>query len=118
MLPILKYNSDEIAINVEISKTLISQMLGLMFRTHLPADYAMIFVMKKPSSVGIHMLFMCFPVDIIFLNEKKKIVGLADLKPWTGHRYMKNIKYVIETKSGAIERYKISIGGQMEFLDI
>jgi len=115
MFPILKYNSDEIARNVEISRTLIGQMLGLMFRTHLPGDYAMIFMMKKPSSVGIHMLFMRFPIDVIFLNEEKKIVGLANLKPWTGHKSMKNTKYVIETNPGTIERYNISIGGQMEF---
>jgi uncharacterized membrane protein (UPF0127 family) len=115
MFPILRYNSDEIARNVEISRTMISQVLGLMFRTHLPDDYAMIFVMKKPSSIGIHMLFMSFPIDVIFLNEEKKIMGLAHLKPWTGHKSMKNIKYIIETNPGAIERYKISIGGQMEF---
>lgn len=90
-------------------------MLGLMFRSHIPADYAMIFVMKKPASLGIHMLFMRFPIDVIFLNEEKIIVAMAHLKPWIGHIAMKNIKYIIETNPGAIERYGLSIGGQMEF---
>lgn len=95
-----------------------SQMLGLMFRARIPADYAMIFVMKKPASVGIHMLFMRFPIDVIFLTEEKIIVAMAHLKPWTGHKAMKNIKYIIETNPGAIERYGLSIGGQMGFEDI
>ncbi len=93
-------------------------MLGLMFRSHIPDNYAMIFILKKPSSIGIHMLFMRFPIDVIFLNGEKRIGGLAHLKPWTGHEAMKNIKYVIETNPGAIEKYKLSIGGQMEFEDI
>lgn len=115
MPPILKYDNFKIAKNIEVCRTLISQMIGLMFRSHIPADYAMIFVMKKPASIGIHMLFMRFPIDVIFLNEKKIIVAMAHLKPWTGHKAMKNIKYIIETNPGAIERYKLSIGGQMEF---
>jgi len=115
MLQILKYNRFEIAKNIEICRTLPSQMIGLMFRSNIPADYAMIFVMKKPASVGIHMLFMRFPIDVIFLNEKMIIVAMAHLKPWTGHKAMNKIKYIIETNPGTIERYKLSIGGKMEF---
>jgi uncharacterized membrane protein (UPF0127 family) len=115
MPPILKYNSFKIAKNIEVCRTLTSQIMGLMFREHIPADYAMVFLMKKPASVGIHMLFVRFPIDVIFLNEEKIIVALVHLKPWTGHKSMKNIKYIIETNPGAIEKYKLCIGGQMEF---
>lgn len=93
-------------------------MIGLMTRSSIPSDYAMIFVMKKPSSVGIHMLFMRFSIDVIFINEEKKIIGLSHLEPWTGHSSMKNVKYVIETNPGAIEKYKLSIDGKMEFEDV
>ncbi|VVB86440.1 putative ACR [uncultured archaeon] len=115
MVPVLRSNSFEIAKNIEICRTLTSQTLGLMFRSQIPDNYAMIFVMKKPSSAGIHMLFMRFPIDVIFLDEEKTIIGLAHLKPWTGHKAMKKIKYIIETNPGAIEKYKLSIGGKMEF---
>lgn len=115
MHPVIKYNSLEMAKNIEVCRTLTSQMFGLMFRSRIPADYAMIFVMKKPTSIGIHMLFMRFPIDVIFLNEEKIIVAMAHLLPWTGHKAMKNIKYIIETNPGAIERYGFSIGGQILF---
>ncbi|MDD5615805.1 MAG: DUF192 domain-containing protein [Candidatus Methanoperedens sp.] len=118
MLHTIKYNSLEIARNIETCRTKISQMFGLMFRSSIPSDYATIFVMKKPSSVGIHMLFMRFPIDVIFLDEEKNIIGLSHLKPWTGHSSMKNVKYVIETNPGAIGKYKLSIGGKMEFEDV
>ncbi|MBU4373188.1 MAG: DUF192 domain-containing protein [Candidatus Methanoperedenaceae archaeon] len=118
MLPVLKYNGKEIAKNIEFANTKLHQMLGLMFRKSIPPDYSMIFILKKTSYVNVHMLFMRFPIDVIFLDEEKKIAGLARLNLWAGFKAMKNIKYVLEMKSETIERYNLSIGGQMEFEEI
>ncbi len=115
MLPVLKYNGIEIARTVELSMTVLSQAVGLMFRKSIPSDYSMIFVLEKPSSVSIHMLFVFFPIDVIFLDEEKRIKGLSHLKPWLGFKTMKDVKYVIEMKAGTIEKFNISAGGQMEF---
>ncbi|MCZ7405341.1 MAG: DUF192 domain-containing protein, partial [Candidatus Methanoperedens sp.] len=84
-------------------------------RKNIPSDYSMIFILKKPSSVSIHMLFVFFPIDVIFLDEEKRIKGLSTLKPWLGFKTMKNVRYVIEMKAGTIEKFNISAGGQMEF---
>ncbi|VVB84896.1 putative ACR [uncultured archaeon] len=115
---VLKYNDVEIATEIEFARTILSQVKGLMFRKSIPPGFAMIFEMKKPSSVNVHMLFMRFPIDIIFLNEEKKTTGLYRLNPWSGYKAMADIKYVIEMNAGTIEKYKLSIGGQMEFDDI
>jgi len=115
MLPILKYNGVEIAKNIEFAKNIFSQMMGLMFRKDIPSDCAMIFVLKNPSSVNVHMFFVFFPISVIFLDEKKNISGLARLEPWTGYKAMKNIKYIIEMNEDAIKKNKLSIGGQMDF---
>lgn len=118
MLSVLKYNGIEIAKNLEFAKTKLSQMLGLMFRKNIPSEYSMIFILEKPSSVNVHMLFMRFPIDVIFLNEDKKVSGLSQLNPWLGYKAMKGIRYVLEMKAGTIERYNLSTGGQMEFEEI
>jgi uncharacterized membrane protein (UPF0127 family) len=115
MLPVLKYNGVEIAKNIEFAKNILSQMIGLMFRKNIPFDYAMIFVLKKPSSVDVHMFFVFFPISVIFLDEKKKISGLAVLNPWIGYKAMKNIKYVIEMNEDAIKKNKLAIGERMDF---
>ncbi len=115
MLPLLKYNGTEIAKNIEFAKNILSHMTGLMFRKNIPSDYAMIFVLRKPSSVNVHMLFVFFPISVIFLDEKKNISGLARLNPWTGYKAMKNIKYIIEMNEDAIKKNKLTIGGQMDF---
>jgi uncharacterized membrane protein (UPF0127 family) len=115
MAPILKYKGSVIAKNIEFARTLASKIKGLMFRKSIPDDYAMIFTFERPTSIDVHMLFVFFPLDIIFLDNDKKISGYARLKPWLGYKVMKNIKYLIEMKAGTIEKYSISIGRQMEF---
>lgn len=108
----------EVAKKIEFARGIFEQTLGLMFRRNIPADYAMIFVLKEPSPVNIHMLFVFFPIDVIFLNSEKKITGLSYLKPWAGYKSMKDIRYIIEMKKGSIEKNKFSVGEQMDFEDI
>ena len=44
------------------------------------------------------MLFVFFPIDLIFLNDEKKVMGFSRLKPWIGFKAMEDIKYVLEMK--------------------
>ncbi len=74
MLPVLKYNGVVIAKNIEFARTMLTQSLGLMFRKSMPHGFSMIFIFKKPSRVNIHMLFVFFQIDVIFLNEEKKVI--------------------------------------------
>jgi uncharacterized membrane protein (UPF0127 family) len=115
MFSVLKYNGLEIAKNIECARTTLSQSLGLMFRRNILPGYSMIFFLKKPSKVNVHMLFVFFPIDVIFLDENKKIKGFSRLKPWVGYKAMEDIKYVIEMKAGTIDTFHLSVGGQMEF---
>jgi uncharacterized membrane protein (UPF0127 family) len=117
MLSVLKYNGIEIAKNIDFARTMFSQVMGLMFRKSIPYDYSMIFILKKPSQVGIHMLFVFFPIEVIFLNEEKKIRGLFRLRPWVGYKAMEDIKYIIEMKAGTIEMFHLCTGEEMEFDD-
>lgn len=115
MLPVLKYDGVVLANNIEFARTMAKQALGLMLRKSIPPDYSMIFILKKPSRVNVHMLFVFFPIDVIFLNSEKKVMGFSGLKPWVGYKAMKDIRYVLEMKAGTIEKSSMSIGGQMEF---
>lgn len=115
MLPVLKYNGMVIAKNLEFARTIMTQTIGLMFRKNIPSDYSMIFILKKPSSVSFHMLFVFFRIDVIFLDEKKKVMGFSQLRPWIGYKSMKDIKYILEMKAGTIDIFNIAVGGQMEF---
>jgi len=112
---VLIYNSTPIANEISYAKNIFSQMLGLMLHKSIPWDFALIFVLKRPCTVRIHMLFMLFTIDVIFLDENKKILGTAILKPWTGHKRMKGVKYIIEMTRGTVERFNLIPGEQLTF---
>lgn len=112
---ILKHNGKTLASQVVFAKNIFSQMLGLMFRKNISQEFAMIFMLKKPNTMGVHMLFMRFPIDTIFLDEDKKIVGIETLKPWVGHKRMKRVKYLIELNKGIAKQFGLKIGDIISF---
>ena len=61
------------------------------------------------------MFFMRFPLDIIFLDEDKKIVDMVSIKPWKTYTPKAPSKYVIELEEGSINKYKLEIGHEMDF---
>ncbi|SFM46442.1 DUF192 domain-containing protein [Methanolobus profundi] len=113
---ILKSNGKEIATDVDFACTLLSQARGLMFSRRIPEDYALVFVMKKVQKVSLHMLFVNYPIDVIYLDEQKKVVKTDSLKPWIGGSSSgKKIKYVIETSHGKNHRTGIKTGDVLKF---
>ncbi len=115
ILMVLIYNGTPIANEISYAKNIFSQMPGLMLHRSISGDFALIFVLKRPGTVGVHMLFMRFPIDVIFLDSDKKIIGTATLKPWTGHKRMKGVKYIIEMTRGTVERFNLIPGEQLTF---
>jgi uncharacterized membrane protein (UPF0127 family) len=112
---VLIHNGTPIANEISYAKNIFSQMAGLMLHKNIPEDFALIFIFKKPCTVGIHMLFMRFPIDVIFLDEEKKIIGTATLKPWTGHKKLKEVNYIIEMNRGTVARFNLIPGEQLTF---
>ena len=113
-----------IAENVEVAESLGSKALGLMFRKALPRKSAMLFIFDNPGKHGIWMPFMRFPIDIVFLDSRKRVVGLHErVKPislrsgktWKVYYPDKPAKYVIELPAGQVRRKKIRPHAQLEF---
>jgi len=94
---------------VEWALTPLEKMKGLMFRKSL--NKPLVLVLNSPSRYGasIHMGFMKFPIDVVFLDSKKKIVDIAlNVRPWTANVTPKKpAKYIVEMKKGTAKRLKI-----------
>ncbi len=112
---LLKDDGTHVATRIEHATSVVSMMRGLMFRRDIPDDYAMIFVFSKPGAVSVHMLFMRFPIDVIFLNQDKIIIDVARLDPWVGHRRVRGVAYFIEMNAGTLERYGLVCGSRLVF---
>ena len=100
--------------NARLSKSFFSILLGLMFSR--PAD--MVLEMKRDSILGteIHMFFMKFPIDVIWVNSKMKVVDVkkgvpparfSDLKTIRFYKPIKPAKYVVELGTGKIGNTEI-----------
>ncbi len=94
---------------VEIAKTHLQRMRGLMFAPK--PDYALILCMPQESRINsaIHMLFVFYPIDVLFLNSKKRVVDkVAGLKPFSlGYAPKRPAKYVVELPEGLGKKAKI-----------
>jgi uncharacterized membrane protein (UPF0127 family) len=94
---------------------------GLMFRDSLAADRALLFVFDQLDFHGIWMKNCRFPIDIVWLDEAKKVVhvetGVPPCKkdPCPSYSPMRRAAYVVEMNSGAARREKIGLGSALGF---
>ncbi len=55
------------------------------------------FVFDEEKRIGLHMWFVFFPIDVLFLDREKRIVELKkDFKPFTFYKSKEKVKYVVE----------------------
>ena len=90
-----------IAEHTEMADTAVSRMVGLLGRTSLPDGNALIITQCR----SIHMLFMKFPIDAVFVDKHNRVAGLVkNIKPFFMSPYFIKAKYVIELPAGVIDK--------------
>ena len=112
-----------IAEETERSESFWGKALGLMFRKELPREKAFVMVFEKDGNPGIWMPFMRFAIDVIFLDSKKRVVGIHENvrpmgfnpKTWKVYYPDKPAKYIIETNSGEVKKSHTELGNSIEF---
>ena len=83
-----------------------ARMRGLLGRSELPRGEG---ILLRPAG-SIHMFFMRFPIDAVFLDREGTVVGVEpELKPWRTAR-RKGAKSVLELPAGEAERVGLAPG--------
>lgn len=102
-----------VSADVELADTYVKQVVGLMFRKSFSG--ALVFDMGRETYDGIHMLFVGFPIDVIFLSPDKNIVDIkADVKPWIGTAFPKcRFRYAIELPAGTVDKAQLKTGDKL-----
>lgn len=72
-----------LATDVETADTLLSQARGLMFRKSFPPGSALAFRFSRPRRRDVHMLFVRFPIDVVWTVEET-VTRVERLHPWRG----------------------------------
>jgi len=85
--------------------------IGLMFRTKAP-DYGVLFPFKEEQKVAIHMFFVFFDLDILWIDNNKKLVEYKTLQPFQAHS--QKAKYVLEMPASWCKKNNIQKGDSLE----
>ncbi len=83
---------------------------GLLGRTGMPAGEGLL--LSDPTGT-IHMFFMRFPIDAVFLTADLRVVRVAeDLRPWRVAR-ASGARRILELRTGEARRLGIAVGDQL-----
>jgi hypothetical protein len=72
-----------LARDVEFADTFLSRARGLMFRRRIDDDYALVFRFESEASRSLHMAFVPFDIDVLWLSGDR-VTGRSRLSAWTG----------------------------------
>lgn len=91
---------------------LLGQVLGLMFSGHRN----LVFLFKKKRKVDLHNFFVFFPIDVVFLDDKKKVIEVKKaFRPFRIYKSKRKAQYVLELEEGLVKKGNICIGDQLSF---
>lgn len=95
-----------LASEVETADSFLAHLRGLMFRRSIPDDYALAFRFDEVGSRDVHMLFVPFPIDVLWVIDGE-VTNTEQLSPWTGLAEA-DADLLVELPAGAADA--VSIG--------
>lgn len=100
-----------VATAASVASTFLSRGRGLMMRSEFPDGSALVI---DPCS-SIHMFFMRFPIDVVYMNETHEVVRVQHgIRPWrVGPLFTRGARYVIELPEGTVKRSRTVVGDRL-----
>lgn len=93
-------------LKIKYCKSPWSKFKGLMFSKR--KNQVLVFVNKKEVNTPIHMWFVFYPIDIIWLNSKKEVIFIKrNLKPFTSINPKVKARYVLEFPVNSTKNIKL-----------
>ena len=103
---------------VEVADTPAKREMGLQYRRDLATDRGMIFLFPNESQQAFWMKNTPIPLDMIFINRDRKIVGIVEqATPFTLDSRSVNgaSQYVLEINGGLSRKYGFMRGDSVRF---
>jgi len=98
---------------IKIADTFLSRFLGLLGKKGISPGEGVLIV---PCN-SVHTLFMRFTIDVIFLDERMKVIKILPLlKPYRFSPIVRGAHSVLELAEGEIERIGIEVDDLLEVI--
>lgn len=96
-----------IAETVELANTFLTRAKGLLFRTGIARNHALVLF----DTSSIHMFMMLFTIDVVFLDEGRKVLKLCPRRrPFSLPVMAWGAKYAVEMADGRIAESGVQVG--------
>jgi uncharacterized membrane protein (UPF0127 family) len=108
-------------LQVEVMVSDEDRAMGLMFRPSLPPDRGMLFLFETPDFHGIWMKNCKFPIDILWLDETRHVVHVAErvppcrAEPCPVYKPLRRASWVVELNAGQARREGAAVGAAVSF---
>jgi hypothetical protein len=102
-----------LASDVETASTFLERARGLMFRRSIPDEYALVFPFDDAGRRSLHMVFVPFPIDALFLVDGG-VESVERLDAWTGLAWDR-ADTVVELPAGAAS--EVAAGDAVALVD-
>jgi uncharacterized membrane protein (UPF0127 family) len=87
--------------------------IGLMFSLRAKPLF---FMFNSEKKLGLHMLFVFFPIDLIFLDSMFRVVELKErFLPFTFYNSKQKARYVMELPAGSVKKSRTAVGDTVIF---
>jgi len=108
-------------LSAELMLTDEERALGLMFRSKLSQDRALLFVFDEAQYHSFWMKNCRFPIDMVWLDSERRVVHVAEgvppckRDPCPSYQPLRRALYVVEMNAGQARRERVRIGSLIEF---
>ena len=105
-----------VQLQVELAATPESRARGLMFRDKLAPDHGMLFDFVTSQPVGFWMRNTLIPLDMIFIDERGRIVRIHEQAQPRDERTIPSVfpvRAVLEIAGGEAKRRGITVGDRV-----
>jgi uncharacterized membrane protein (UPF0127 family) len=118
----LRRATDDVVIcdRLVLGESFMQRFMGLMGRAAIDEGEGLYL-----ASNSIHMFFMRFPIDALFVSEadaqgRRRVIGLRpDLPPWRGIVMpVRGAEGVVEMPAGTLARLGVSVGDEVVFAPV
>lgn len=97
-----------------LCRTVFKRAAGLMLSKK--ENKALIFIFSKEKIVPLHMLFVFYPIDVIFADKNKKVAEIKEnFKPFTFYSPKNKAMYVVELPAGTIKKSRTEVKDVLSF---
>ena len=110
-IQIIKTDNDK-ELYIKECVSFFDKFLGLMFRKNLSINEGIVFLYAQESIINatIHMLFMRFPITVLWVNSENLIVDKTLAKPWRlAYAPKKPANTIYELHADNLDEFKIGI---------